>query len=292
MFKNSWKWLLGQLKHLVTFRNEKTMSFSYGGFIGSYLLQFAVVMIIVLPICYLINPPTFFVQVNNPFDAAHFGWWLGTKFFMSGFEWGYHRYVLHSIFWWLLRAQCVEHTRHHTHTDVTNLTNKYPIVEPHQNESATFPFYAPMAFSAVFMPGIVPLQIMNPSSPVMVGCIIGIFSSLVFYEVYHAVMHLKYEKHWKESVEKSRIIRRIYGFHLIHHVYRRMNQAIAGFFFFPIWDWIFGTYFVPVDCLPLPGEPAPSRPKPPKPRRIVRAMDKIVNAVDVKLRKKYGSPSA
>ena len=274
-------------KKLTSFRDENSTSLSYGWFTLSYILQYLVVLAVVLLVCYLINPPSFFVQINNPFDATHFGWFLGTKLFMSGFEFLYHRYVLHLTFWWLLRSQCVEHGNHHTRTNVTYVSNKYPIVEPDQNESATFPFYAPMAFSAVFMPGIVLLQIMNPNSPVLIGCITAIFSSLVFYEAYHAVMHLNYEDHWKKSVEKSRVVRRIYGFHLIHHVYRKVNQAIAGFFFFPIWDWIFGTYFVPVDCLPLPGKPAPPRPEPPDPRWIIGIIDTIVNGIDVRLRKKY-----
>lgn len=69
----------------------------------------------------------------------------------------------------------------------------------------------------------------------------------------------------------------------MHHARIRVNQAIGGVFGIPLWDWVFGTYYVP-DELPLPGSRIdPETLNPPKPRQPLIWLDGIVERCEQKI---------
>ncbi|MEX1123899.1 MAG: hypothetical protein WEC81_01890 [Patescibacteria group bacterium] len=264
--------MIERLKKQLSLRDEETGEFKYGKFFAFYIVQYALFVALGLSV---------FSSWENTFQSpwySYVAWFVGTHFVLSGFEWGYHRYLLHTVVARWFKSQCEAHTLHHSHTDVTTIKNQYEIRHSHQNEAATFPVYALSAFCAVFTPLIWGLQYLLPAAPVIIGGYSGVMFSLVLYEVYHAVMHLEYDRYWRRWVEKFHLVRQLYGFHLMHHASIRINQAIGGFFFLPIWDWVFGTYFVPTSSLPLPGQELPQPiPKPPPARWLTRKLDKITN---------------
>ncbi|MEW5884761.1 MAG: hypothetical protein AB1725_11125, partial [Armatimonadota bacterium] len=88
--------------------------------------------------------------------------------------------------------------------------------------------------------------------------------------------HNDYYSFWKPRIERSRFFRCWYAFHLMHHSRIRVNQAIGGVFALPLWDWVFGTYFIPKH-LPLPEATVPPESQvPPEPRRFIRWLDSWV----------------
>lgn len=276
--KNILQWLLRQLKRLVIFRDRQKIAFEYVGFLISYTLQSLVLLTVIGLFCSLVFPATFAAQFNHRW-YVYAGWALWMVFYNSGFEWWYHRYILHKVSWRLFASQKHEHTHHHKQTDFTHKVNDYPITRPHQTESATFPWYALMAFWGVFtVLMIAPLQLLFPGAPILISCYPAVTFSLVLYETYHAAMHLDYDKHWRKSVEKYQWVYRLYAFHYMHHANEQVNQAIGGFFGLPIWDWMFKTYYLPKERLPLPDQPLSSVLNPPKPWGFVRRWDE--NAKD------------
>ena len=265
-----------QLRRLVVFRDKDHIPFSFKGFIASYTIQSLLYMIVVLGACYFISFPTLSIQMSNFFTPAYFGWLVGGHAFMSLFEWFYHRYVLHRIVWKPLGAQRDEHTHHHERTDVSYHENKLEIKDPEQTESATFPFYALLAFWGVFSLLIVTLQVLFSKSPVLIGCFSSITLSLVLYEIYHAAMHMNFDKYWKKWINHFPFLLGTYVFHLAHHNNKLVNQAIGGFFLFAIWDRLFGTYYTPLELLVCigKGENIPKiLPSRPTPRRWVLYLD-------------------
>jgi hemolysin III len=161
--------------------------------------------------------------------------------------------------------------------------NKYAIISPEQIQSSTFPGYALVAFWGLASIFLIPAQILLPSLPVLFAGYLGVAFSFALYEIKHAVEHLDYDKHWRRGVQKSRFVRRWYGFHLMHHSRIGVNQAIGGVFALPVWDWVFGTYFVPEE-LPLPGvQVTPESQEPPKPRRLIQWMDAWVDKCEKRI---------
>ncbi len=211
------------------------------------------------------------------------------------FEFFFHRYVLHSEFWRPLGAMKRKHTEHHSLTHVrelahtkdehgkTEVRNKYPILSPEQIESSAFPAYSLVGFLTVFSVILVPLQLLLPTHPVLVAGYCAFIASFSLYEIKHAIEHMDYEKHWKRWVEKSRFVRNWYGFHLMHHSRIRVNQAIGGVYALPLWDWVFGTYYVP-DELPLAGvRISPEKLNAPKPRKLIVWLDEVVNRCEKRI---------
>lgn len=180
---------------------------------------------------------------------------------LSFFEWGFHRYVLHSVTarWlaWFARG----HRNHHGLTPIRlqpvaagsdrYVLNRYPIVEEAQHVDSAFPVYALVAFWALFTPVLIGIQLVLPNLPILLAGYTAITWSMCVYEILHAIEHQPYDW-WKRATEHPRlgsIWRKLYGFHHMHHANISCNEAISGFFGLPIPDWVFGTYHQPKDLL-------------------------------------------
>ncbi len=195
---------------------------------------------------------------------------LGMHLFMCFFEWGFHRYVLHSITSPLLVRFARGHRNHHDLTPIRLqpvaagsdrcILNRYPITEEEQFEDSAFPVYALAAFWAFFSPVIIGLQVLFPHVPFLIGSYAAIAWSMSLYEILHAIEHHSYDW-WKHATEHPRfggVWRKLYGFHHMHHANISCNEAISGFFGLPIADWTFGTYHQPKELL-LEGRMATAR---------------------------------
>jgi hemolysin III len=186
---------------------------------------------------------------------------LGAHLFIAFFEWGFHRYVLHSVTtrWlsWFARG----HRSHHGLTPIRlqretagsdrYVLNRYPIVEESQHLDAAFPVYALVGFWAFFTPALIGIQLLLPHQPILLAGYTAITWSMCLYEILHAIEHQPYEW-WKHATEHPRLGRfwsKLYGFHHMHHANISCNEAISGFFGLPIPDWVFGTYHQPKDLL-------------------------------------------
>lgn len=210
---------------------------------------------------------------------------LVAHLFLCFFEWGFHRYVLHSVTsrWLLYFAR--GHRNHHGLTPIRlqpvaegsdrYVLNRYPIVEVAQQVDSAFPVYAIVAFWALFTPLVIGVQLLLPRAPVLIGAYAGITWSMCLYEILHAIEHRPYEW-WKHATEHPRFgtfWSKLYGFHHMHHANISCNEAISGFFSLPVADWVFGTYHQPKDLL-LEGRVATAKDFAiPPPRTIVRWMD-------------------
>lgn len=205
----------------------------------------------------------------------------------SFWEWGFHRYVLHTVVIPWLRKLATAHRLHHALTPIRLVPgeagpgrivlNRYPILEETQFESSAFPWYALIAFWIVFTPGLMVMQILLPRAPILLGGYAAVTWSLASYEVIHAVEHLPYEW-WQRATEHprdGRFWKQVYGFHHFHHANIRANEAIGGFLLgLPLADWVLGTYHQPQELL-LDGRMATAKEfvvHPP--RQIVAVMDR------------------
>ena len=177
------------------------------------------------------------------------------------FEWGFHRYVLHSIVTRWLVYFARGHRSHHSLTPIRlqplvqgsdrYVLNRYPITDEEQYPDSAFPVYALVAFWVLFSPLLVALQWVMPHAPVLLGGLTAITWSMALYEILHAIEHQPYEW-WKRATESRRLgamWRKLYGFHHMHHANISCNEAISGFFGVPIADWVFRTYHQPRELL-------------------------------------------
>ena len=186
---------------------------------------------------------------------------LGMHMFLCFFEWGFHRYVLHSVTapWllWFARG----HRNHHGLTPIRlqpvaagsdrYVLNRFPIMEEAQFEDSAFPVYAIAAFWVLFTPLLIGVQLLLPRMPILMGGYAGIVWSMCLYEILHAIEHHPYEW-WKRATEHPRLgamWRKLYGFHHMHHANISCNEAISGFFGLPLADWALGTYHQPRELL-------------------------------------------
>lgn len=192
---------------------------------------------------------------------ALIGVFLGMHLLLCFFEWGFHRYVLHSItapgLAWFANA----HRNHHGLTPIRlqsagagsgrYVLNRYPIVDDDQHHDSAFPVYALAGFWLFFTPLLIGLQLLLPRLPIVIGGYSGITLSMSLYEILHAIEHKPYEW-WKGATEHPRtgpVWRKLYGFHHMHHANVSCNEAISGFFGLPLADWAFGTYHQPRELL-------------------------------------------
>ncbi len=174
-------------------------------------------------------------------------------------EFVFHRYVLHAPLVPFLSYFYRQHTLHHALTRVAYkkgkdsgtmpcfVENIYPIVEEKQFEASYFPWYSLVVFSLIGCLVFVPLQLLLPGWPVMLGSLLAVAWSLTLYELIHAVEHWPQET-WDRLVAhptQGRFWRKAYAFHLRHHADIRCNEAISGFFALPLPDFVFGTYVDP-----------------------------------------------
>lgn len=297
--KSAWKWLLTfVLKPLVLYRSREHVEFKFNWFSTFLVLQSAACISLVLWLYYRISPELFAVQFNSPwyqyvicFVVAHA--------FMGLFEYFFHRYTLHGLFWKFLWFLHRKHEEHHGLTHVTDLKgstevasrskvrNKYAIKDGDQIQSSAFPAYALVTFWGIFSLVLVPLQLLLRSQPIVITGYMSVVFSFGLYEIIHAIWHLDYDKHWKKRVETSKTWRTIYGFHLMHHVRgcSRTNLAISGVFGYWLWDKLFGSLYIPSE-LPLEGvEIDPDTLKPPKPPRWLQWLDEKVDARAARIKK-------
>ncbi|MBI4948041.1 hypothetical protein HY844_00585 [Candidatus Berkelbacteria bacterium] len=194
--------------------------------------------------------------------------------------------------WKSLRAFEAKHGEHHalTHVkphnresteEVVVVLNKYPITVFEQIRSSAFPAYALITFVGIFAPIIALLQFTMPGLPWITTGLAAVIWSFYLYEVLHALWHENPTTSWKTWIELpivGRLVKSVYGFHLIHHAHHRSNMAISGFFGLPVPDWIFGTYYVP-EKLPLDNHMTMKRsdyPNPPPPCKLIAWLDSKV----------------
>ncbi len=197
---------------------------------------------------------------------------LSIHLFICFFEWWFHRYVLHATIHPRLIRFSRGHRDHHARTPIklsdkeTGLVgpgrfvlNRYPILSEEQYENAAFPPYALVVFWAIFTPLFVLFQLAVPQAPIMIGGYAAVAWSMTGYEVFHAVEHYPYEW-WKRAVEaepnasrwkkfQARWWTKLYSFHHFHHANVLANEAISGFFGFPVADWALRTCHLPKDLL-------------------------------------------
>lgn len=209
--------------------------------------------------------------------------------FLGGFEFFFHRYVLHCVVVRWLKKFYKDHTLHHALTkifrkksgherigDQAEVVNRYPITEEKQYESSFFPYWGLAGFVVFFSLITVPLQWLMPHAPILFGSFMAMTFSYCLYELLHALEHVPYPAFWKPFVESPRFGRLgkwIYGFHMFHHANIYCNMAISGVFGLPLFDWLFGTYKQP-DKLLFDGTLASEDDfSAPKPCWLIRVLD-------------------
>lgn len=196
-------------------------------------------------------------QVGGPFGKL-LAAFLGYSLFNCFMEFFFHRYVLHKPVAPFLSYFYKQHTHHHSLTRITRrrtpgglevsfVENFYPILEPEQKEASFFPWYTFVIFAAILTPFFALLQWLLPSYPMLLAGYASLASSLLIYELFHAIEHWSFEK-WGPLIDRpiwGGFWRKVYSFHLRHHAVIDCNEAISGFFVLPVADWVFGTYVLP-----------------------------------------------
>ncbi|AOS43466.1 hypothetical protein Verru16b_00511 [Lacunisphaera limnophila] len=238
-------------------------------------------------------------------------WWqylalfLGISMFNCFMEFFFHRYVLHKPVLPFLSYFYRQHTHHHSLTritrrrtpgglDVNFVENYYPIVKEEQKEASFFPWYTYLAFAACMTPFLVVLQWFVPSLPWFVAGYSAIASSLLIYELFHAIEHWSFER-WAPLIEHptfGAFWRKVYSFHLRHHAVIDCNEAISGFFIMPVADWVFGTCIIP-GVLYKHGQTVAEEKEflSPKPVALIRWLDRLTDGL-VKARRQRAQGAA
>ncbi len=212
------------------------------------------------------------------------GWWLLLvmplticiqHFGMAGFEWAFHRYVLHNIGFlvllfnrpgarWIFRGLIGFKTSHEAHHNRTLIYTKkvdpdpnrrvysdYSMERAEQFEGSSFPWWSLLGFWAFFSIFLIPLHLLWPRVPILIGGMIAVAFSYYLYEVIHSIHHYPFEW-WKRRIENSKFcgyFRRRFAFHQFHHYRRDTNEAVAGFLSFELWDRLMRTYHYPPKLL-------------------------------------------
>jgi hemolysin III len=238
-----------------------------------------------LALLWLLAPDTWAAQFTAP-------WGKGIVVFLlislvnCFMEYFFHRYVLHLPAIPFLRRLYRQHTLHHALTRIARkpgrdgrgilfIENKFPIVEPEQNEASFFPWYALALFAAALAPLLALLQWLAPSFPWFLGGFAAVALSLALYEILHAINHWPFEK-WEPLIQHprwGRLWRPAYAFHLRHHAVIECNESISGFFGLPVADWTFRTCIMPRTIYAKGEEWTPAKFENPRPRWPVRQLD-------------------
>lgn len=214
----------------------------------------------------LIVPTAFSHEAHQPWRLVLWTAMFGVP--LSLFEYMYHRYLLHSAVLPFMSAMHRAHSTHHGLTYVkapvtprepyklVEVTSEFPVEEEHQEESMMFPLWSLPIFIAVFMLLMgVPLKLLFPAQPVLISLTLAVTLYYCSYEVWHAILHLPFERFWQPLLEgrvTKRLFKRLYGFHLMHHWRPTSNLAIVGFWGVALWDYAFRTHRRP-ERLPLDG---------------------------------------
>jgi hypothetical protein len=231
-----------------------------------FFLAIGIQLVAMLGVVSLVAPATFRDEINRPWLILMWTGLLGLP--LSLFEYFYHRYLLHSA---VLPFMASMHRAHSTHHGLTYIKapvspqvpaklvpvkSKFPIEEDHQEESMMFPLYSLPIFVAVFMILLgIPLKLMMPAQPILLALIFAVTLYLIAYEVWHAVLHLPFERFWQPLLSgrwTGKVAKRMYSFHLMHHWRPSSTLAIVGFWGVAIWDYAFLTHRRP-ERMPLDG---------------------------------------
>jgi hemolysin III len=210
----------------------------------------------------------------------------------GGFEYFFHRYVLHAPLFGVLSYFYKQHTLHHALTRIVQrpssvtgenlptlveVENRYPITQEHQHEASFFPWYTLAVFSLIMTPLFLLGHLVFPSAPWLLAGWSGITFSLALYELVHAVEHWPVER-WHRLIARPRtgpMWRKAYAFHLRHHADIRCNEGISGVFTIPIYDFIFGTYVDPTTLYGHGDKACPTQFHSPQPRvGFIRWLDR------------------
>jgi hemolysin III len=100
-----------------------------------------------------------------------------------------------------------------------------------------------------------PLKLLMPGQPILLALTFAVTLYLVLYEVWHAVLHLPFERFWQpflNSRPTRKLAKHMYSFHLMHHWRPSSNLAIVGFWGVAVWDHAFLTHRRP-ERIPLHG---------------------------------------
>jgi hemolysin III len=225
-------------------------------------------------------------------------WWaflvafLAIKVVNAFAEFFFHRYVLHKPVLPLLSRFYKQHTLHHSLTRITRrrtasgrelpyVENIFPMTKPEQHEASFFPWYTLFAFAAALTPVLVVLHWVAPQFPWFSAGYAALAASLVLYEVFHAIEHWAFEK-WAPLIEHRQfgwMWRHIYSFHLRHHAVIDCNEAISGFFTFPLPDLVFGTWINPKTLYVDGGGWEPQDFRSPRPYAFIRWCDALCDRV-------------
>ncbi len=211
-------------------------------------------------------PSVFAAEIRQPWMILLWTFLFGLP--LSLFEYLYHRYLLHSAVLPFMGSMHRAHTTHHgltyvkapitphEPTKMVPVDSDYPVEEEHQEESMMFPLYSLPIFMAVFaILLILPFKLLFPHAPIVLSVFASVTLNYSAYEVWHAILHLPFDRFWKPAMEgryTKRLFRRMYGFHLMHHWRTTANLAIVGFWGVALWDHIFLTHRRP-ENLPLDG---------------------------------------
>lgn len=233
---------------------------------SKFFIAMAVQLAAVIAIFALCAPAAFAVEISNPWAIVLWTTLLGIP--LSLFEYLYHRYLLHSAVLPFMASMHRAHSTHHGLTYVkapvtphepaklVEVKSEFPIEEEHQEESMMFPLWSLPIFIAVFLILIaLPLKLMFPASPVVISLIVAVTLYYSSYEVWHAILHLPYERFWQPLMEgryTKRLFKRLYSFHLMHHWRPTSNLAVVGFWGIALWDHAFRTHRRP-ERLPIHG---------------------------------------
>lgn len=214
----------------------------------------------------LLLPRMFGAEIDQPWKILLWTFLFGVP--LSLFEYLYHRYLLHSA---VLPFMAAMHRAHSTHHGLTNVKapvtpkepsklvpveSYFPVEQEHQEESMMFPLWSLPIFLAIFTILLaIPFKLVFPHEPVLVSLMLAVTLFYSGYELWHAVLHLPYEKFWKPLMEarwSKKLFRRLYSFHLMHHWRPTSNLAVVGFWGLALWDHTFRTHRRP-ERLPVDG---------------------------------------
>lgn len=222
--------------------------------VSKFFLTVGITLVVYGVLLRIFAPGTFRANIDAS-SWRYMGVIVSTKLFVCSLaEWIFHRYILHKPTIWFLKPFYYKHNTHHGLTPVKGSLVEMGVIEVEvdyaiekmvQHRASFFPFYTLGAFLTVFLLVTVPLQILLPGWPIMIGVPVAMTLSLVLYELVHAVEHWPFETFWEPKLKHPRFGRlwtTIYGFHWRHHALVKFNETISGFFLLPIWDWIFRTY--------------------------------------------------
>lgn len=227
-------------------------------FVAFFLYTFGQ-LALALAVFRLVAPGGFAHEIRHPGAIAL--WTIGFGLPLSLFEYLYHRYLLHSAVLPFLKSMHRAHSHHHGLTAVkaavtpkepdmlVPVANEYAVEREHQDEDMMFPIYALSIFEALFALTLaLPFKLVFPGQPIFFSVITSVALYYGFYELWHAIMHLPFDKFWRPLMDHKRVGRTVqfaYSFHLMHHWRPTANLAVVGFWGYALWDHLFRTHHRP-----------------------------------------------